>query len=147
MITFVKINKTTMKKINKITLLIAFITLSSCANKFKYFGNDYPETQNAKIYFREADIDQDFEVIGKLYCDFKVNTKDSKIQRIIMNKVKQHGGDGAIFGNLSINSVGSVTSTVGASKGFGKRTRVGGSISSSKDKQKDHMEINVIKFK
>ena len=136
-----------MKNRYKIVLLLTIITLSSCANKFKYFGNDYPETQNAKIYFREADIDKDFEVIGKLYCDFKVNTKDYKIQRIIMDKVKAHGGDGAIFGNLSVNSVGSVTSTVGASKGFGKHTRVGGSVSSSKDKQKDHMEINVIKFK
>ena len=66
-----------------------------------------------------------------------------------MNKVKQHGGDAAIFGKLSVNSVGSVTSTVGASKKFGKHsgTRVGGSVSNSKDKQKDQMEITVIKYK
>ena len=136
-----------MKNISKIVIFTMALFLSSCANKFKYFGNDYPETQNAKIYFREADIEKDFEIIGKLYCDFKVNTKDSKVQRIIMDKGKKHGGDGAIFGNLSVNSVGSVSSTVGASKGFGKRTRVGGSVTSSKDKQKDQMEITVIKFK
>jgi|TARA_B110000014_G_scaffold19432_1_gene12583 hypothetical protein len=136
-----------MKNISRIAILTMVLVLSSCANKFKYFGNDYPETQNAKIYFREADIEKKFEVIGKLYCDFKVNTKDSKVQRIIMDKVKKHGGDGAIFGNLYVNSVGSVSSTVGGSKGFGKRSRVGGSVTSSKDKQKDQMEITVIKFK
>ena len=130
-------------------LIIFFLMLSGCANKFKYFGNDYPETSGAKIFFREADIDKDFEVIGKLYCDFKINTKDSKIQKTIMKKVMEHGGDAAIFGQMSENRVGSVTSTVGASKRFGKRnsTRVGGSVSSSNDKRKDQMEITVIKYK
>jgi hypothetical protein len=136
-----------MRNMKRLAVVMVLLFLSSCANKFKYFGNDYPETQTAKIYFREADIEKEFEVIGKLYCDFKVSTKDSKVQRIIMDKVKKHGGDGAVFGDLRVNSVGSVTSTVGASKGFGKRTRVGGSVSSSKDKQKDQMEITVIKFK
>ena len=130
-------------------LLLLCIVLTSCANHFKYFGNSYPETNEAKIYFREADIDRDFEVIGVIYSDFKVSKKDTKVQAKIMNKVKQHGGDAAIFGQLTVNSVGSVTSTVGASKKFGKKngTRVGGSVSNSKDKQQDQMEITVIKFK
>ena len=66
-----------------------------------------------------------------------------------MKKVMEHGGDAAIFGQMSENRVGSVTSTVGASKRFGKRnnTRVGGSVSSSNDKRKDQMEITVIKYK
>lgn len=136
-----------MKNISKITFLLLVVALSSCANKYKYFGNDYPATQSAKIYFREADIDKQFEVIGKLYCDFNVNKKDYKVQRKIIEKVTKHGGDAAIFGNLSVNAVGSVTSSGGGSIGFGKKARVGGSVSSSKDKQKDHMEITVIKFK
>ena len=133
----------------KAVLMISFFFLMSCSNHFKYFGNTYPETSAAKIFFREADIDKDFEVIGVIYSDFKVNMKDTKVQKKIMNKVMQHGGDAAIFGQLTVNSVGSVTSTVGASKRFGKKngTRIGGSVSNSKDKQKDQMEITVIKFK
>ena len=46
------------------------LLFSSFGNQFKYFGNDYPESNVPSIYFREADIKQDFEVIGKLYCDF-----------------------------------------------------------------------------
>jgi hypothetical protein len=138
-----------MKSSLYLSIVFLFLTVSSCANKFKYFGNDYPETEDVKIYFREADIDKEFEVIGKLYCDFKINTKDRKIQNTIMKKVMQHGGDAAIFGQMSENRVGSVSSTVGASKRFGKRngTRVGGSVSSSSDKRKDQMEITVIKYK
>jgi len=138
-----------MKGFSKIVILALTMVLTSCGNQFKYFGNDYPETYDAKIYFREADINQDFEIIGKLYCDFKVNTKDSKIQKKIMDKVKKHGGDGALFGDMAVNTVGSVTSSVGASKRFGKKngTRVGGSLSKSKDQLKDEMVITVIKFK
>lgn len=137
------------KTIYKWILVIGFFSLISCANHFKYFGNSYPETEEAKIFFREVDIDKNFEVIGVIYSDFKVNMKDTKVQKKIMDKVKQHGGDAAIFGKLSVNSVGSVTSTVGASKKIGKHsgTRVGGSVSSSKDKQKDQMEITVIRYK
>jgi hypothetical protein len=105
----------------KLVLMISLLSLMSCSNHFKYFGNTYPETSTAKIFFREADIDKDFEVIGVIYSDFKVNMKDSKVQKKIMNKVMQHGGDAAIFGQLTVNSVGSVTSTVGASKKFGKK--------------------------
>lgn len=138
-----------MKNIKFTSLVIVIITLTSCGNQFKYFGNDFPETDNAKIYFREVDIENNFEVIGKLYCDFKLNTKDQKIQRKIMTQVKKHGGDGALFGNMSENTVGSVTSSVGASKRFGKRNgaSIGGSISKQKDKRKDQMVITVIKFK
>jgi hypothetical protein len=138
-----------MKSSLYLSIIFLLLTVSSCANKFKYFGNDYPQTDGAKIFFREADIDKKFEVIGKLYCDFKINTKDRKIQNTIMKKVMEHGGDGAIFGQLSTSTVGSVSSTVGASKRFGKRngTRVGGSVSSSNDKRKDQMEITVIKYK
>ena len=138
-----------MKFSHYLCIFFLLVTLSSCANKFKYFGNDYPQTNDAKIFFREADIDKEFEVIGKLYCDFKINTKDRKIQNTIMKKVMAHGGDGAIFGQMSENTIGSVSSTVGASKRFGKRngTHVGGSVSNSSDKRKDQMEITVIKYK
>ena len=66
-----------------------------------------------------------------------------------MSKIEKHGGDGALFGDLSKNKVGSVTSSVGASTRVGKRngTRVGGSVSKRKDQQKDEMIITVIKFK
>ncbi|NRA93243.1 MAG: hypothetical protein HRU26_11265 [Psychroserpens sp.] len=138
-----------MKYFRITSVIMMLISLTSCSNHFKYFGNDFPETENAKIYFREIDIEHDFEVIGKLYCDFKTNTKDQKIQKKIMTQVKKHGGDGALFGNMSENTVGSITSSIGASKRLGKRngTRIGGSISKQKDKLKDQMVITVIKFK
>ena len=131
-------------------ILLAFpLMFSSCANHFKYFGNSYAPTQNAKIFFREADIDKPYEVMGKMYCDFKVNMKDVNVQKKIMNKVKANGGDGAIFGDMTEKVVGSVTTSAGASKKIGGKRglRVGGNVSKSSTKDKDKMEIIVIKYK
>lgn len=128
------------------TLLLS-VAFTGCANKYKYFGNTYEPTQNAKIYFREGDIDQPYEVMGKLYASFKTDTRDSKVQRKIMDKVKQHGGDAAVFGEMSIHVAGSVTSGAGVATQTGKKSSVGGGSSTTRNLEKDEMEITVIKFK
>ncbi len=137
------------KTLQVISVVLVLLVFSSCSNKYKYFGNTYPPTQNAKIYFREADIDKPYEVIGKIYSDFKIGVKDEKVQEKIMRQVEKHGGDGAIFGDLHKRKTGSVTSSVGGSTGTGKkrRGRVGGSVSSKKNKEKEQIEVQVIKFK
>ncbi len=137
-----------MKRLYVLLLLfMVTISITGCSNKFKYFGNTYDPTKNAKIYFREGDIDQPFEVMGMLYASFKTDTRDSKVQRKIMEKVKQHGGDAAVFGEMSVRVAGSVTSGSGAATKAGKKSAVGGSVSTTKNLEKDEMEITVIKFK
>jgi len=127
-------------------LTITTLFLAGCANGFKYFGNSYAPTQEAKIYFRESDIDQPYEIMGRLYASFKTNMSDTKVQRKIMTKVKQHGGDAAIFGEMGIRTTGSVSSTTGGSTKVGK-VRVGTSGSTTKAIEKDQIEIVVIKYK
>ena len=137
-----------MNRLNPIIFFVFFtVALTGCSNKFKYFGNTYEPTKNVKIYFREGDIDQPFEVMGKLYASFKTDTRDSKVQRKIMDKVKQHGGDAAVFGDMSVHVAGSVTSGSGAATQAGNKSVVGGSVSTTKNLEKDEMEITVIKFK
>lgn len=137
-----------MNRLKQIPLLVFFtVSLSGCSNKFKYFGNTYEPTQNVKVYFREGDIDQPFEVMGKLYASFKTDTRDSKVQRKIMDKVKQHGGDAAVFGEMSVHVAGSVTSGSGVATQVGKKSTIGGGASTTKNLEKDEMEITVIKFK
>ena len=121
--------------------------LAGCANNFKYFGNSYPPTQYAKIYFRESDIDKPYEIMGTLYATFDTNTKDEKVQRKIMDKVRQHGGDGALFGEMFTKKTGAVAATTGGSTKAGKKGRAGGSVSKVKDTEQDQLEIKVIKYK
>jgi hypothetical protein len=130
-------------------LCVLFIGVSGCSSKFKYFGNTYPPTSQAKIYFRESDVEKPYEVMGHMYTSFKTSTHDTKVQRKIMDKVQSHGGDGAIFGDMTVRSTGSVSASAGVAKQVGKKknTVVGGSTTSSKNVEEDDMEIIVIKFK
>jgi len=79
---------------------------------------------------------------------FEVNTKDLKIQKNNVY-VKQYRGTGALFGNIAVNTVGSFASSVSATQRFEKKngTRIGGSVSNSKNQQKDKMLSTRIKFK
>lgn len=134
---------------NKTLLLIPglLILFAGCANNFKYFGNSYAPTQNAKIFFRESDIDKPYEIMGTLYATFDTNAKDEKVQRKIMEQIMRHGGDGAIFGEMFSKRTGAVATTGGGSTKVGKKGRAGGSVSRVKETQEDQLEIKVIKYK
>lgn len=134
-----------MKK--QILFLFISIALLSCSSGVKYLGNSYTPTENVKIFFNTSDIDKPYEVIGKVYLDVEENTKDEKIQNMILNKAKEHGGDAVIMGNLQVIRSGSVSGTAGGSTGVGKNSRVGGSTKKTKATNNLRMEIDVIRYK
>ena len=134
-----------MKK-NLFFLFSAFL-LFSCSSGVKYLGNSYPSTQQVKIYFNKSDIDKSYETIGKIYLDVEEKTKDEKIQNMILNKAKDHGGDAVIMGNLQTVRSGSVTGGAGASTRVGKKSSVGVGSNKSKVTNNLQMEVEVIKFK
>lgn len=132
----------------KKSIVFAFILLFifSCSSGVKYLGNSYPESENVKIFFSKTDIKKPFEVIGKVYLDVEENTKDEKIQKMIIDKAKKNGGDAVIMGDLKIVRSGSVTGGGGASTRVGKKTTVGGGTSKSKNTNDIRMEVEVIKY-
>lgn len=132
---------------NQYLILFISLALISCSSGVKYLGNSYPVTENVKIYFSKADIDKPFEVIGKVYLDVEEKTKDEKIQNMILNKAREHGGDAVILGDLQVVRSGSVSGTTGGSTGAGKKSRIGGSAKKTKTTNNLRMEIEVIKYK
>ena len=130
---------------NTLISLLTLTLISACSSGVKYLGNSYPSTQNVKIYFSKADIDQPFELIGKVYLDVEEKTKDEKIQNMILNKAKQHGGDAVIMGDLNVVRSGSVTGGSGVSTGSGK-TRVFGGAKKNKTTNNLRMEVEVIRY-
>ena len=136
-------------KIMKKTLLIFILIplLYSCSSGVKYLGNSYAATQEVKIYFNKADIENPFELIGKVYLDVDEGTKDEKIQNMILNKARANGGDAVIMGDLQVVRSGSVTGGGGASAQTNKKIRIGGGAKKNKTTNNLRMEIDVIKFK
>lgn len=134
-----------MKRLNLI--LILSVLLLSCSSGVKYLGNSYPPTQDVKIYFTKGDIDKEYEVIGKVYLDVEEKTKDEKIQNMILNKAREHGGDAIILGNLNVVRSGTVSGGAGASTKVGKKSSVSGGSRKSKTTNNIRIESEVIRFK
>ena len=126
--------------------IILLLLLTSCNSGIKYLGNSYPATTDVKIYFKESDIKEDFELIGKIYLDVEEKTKDEKIQKMIVDKAKKHGGDAIILGDLQTVRSGSVSGTAGGSTRVGKGGVVGGSTKKSKNTNNVRIEAQVLKF-
>jgi hypothetical protein len=129
-----------------VIILLSFVFLS-CSSGVKYLGNSYPATETVKIYFSKSDIDEPYEMIGKVYLDIEENTKDEKIQNLILNKAKQHGGNAVIMGDLQVVRSGTVSGGSGASTNAGKNVRIGGGAKKTKTTNNLRMEIEVIRFK
>jgi hypothetical protein len=52
-----------MKEVKLVIILSAL--LFSCGDRIIYYGRSYPPTQQADIYFRESDVTEPNEIMGK----------------------------------------------------------------------------------
>lgn len=132
----------------KLILSRAFllIFLLSCSSPVKYLGNSYPATTNVKIYFNTQDIEKSYETIGKIYLAIAEDTKDSKIQQLIIDKAKSHGGDAVIMHDLNRVRSGSVSGGAGVSTRAGKKSTVGVGSRKTKATNDLTMEVEVIRY-
>lgn len=102
-------------KTHNLLLLFALLLLSSCANKIIYFGREYPATANVDIYFRESDITEPNEAMGKLTYEVSAKKRSDKVQQKITDQVKKKGADAIVFDDISITTTGARTGGTGAS--------------------------------
>jgi len=139
--------QTVKKQINIVIVLLFVGTLYSCSSPVKYLGNSYSPTTDVKIYFNTKDVGQPYEIIGKIYMDIAEDTKDSKIQKMIIDKAKKHGGDAVIMGNLQRIRSGSVSGGTGVSTRAGKKSSVSAGGGKTKVINNLTMEIDVLMYK
>jgi hypothetical protein len=115
----------------RLLLWIPVLMLSSCGNKFIYYGREYTPTQNVDIFFREVDVAEPNEIMGKVTLEMSAKKSSDKIQRKLMNRAKSKGADAIIFDNISLTTTGSTSGTAGvgtAKRGwffgiFGSKTK------------------------
>ena len=132
----------------KISHVIAVLVLviASCGNPYKYLGKSYAPTPEADMFFREADVPEPFEIMGKLEVEMPDSRSTEKIQRKVMQIAASKGADAVMIDNFDFTTGGFTSGTVGGGKS-GKRGSVG--VSSSKTKVDKNIQIKatLIKFK
>jgi hypothetical protein len=100
-------------------LTFASILLTSCGNKIIYYGRTYAPVPKTDLYFREVDVKEDFEVMGKLTYEVSAKRKSEKVQARLLKRASENGADVILFDEISLSTTGNTTG--GAAAGVGKR--------------------------
>jgi len=122
---------------NRFIITLTVVILASCSNPFNYLGKTYPPTYNPELFFREQDIQKEYEVMGKLQTEMPGNTNMEKVQRKIMQKAASNGADAVLIDNFDLVTGGFSSGSVGG----GKRGRNGGSVGVSTSKTKVEKDV------
>jgi hypothetical protein len=111
---------------NKSSLIFfaASLVLSSCGNKIIYYGREYQPTENVDIYFREADVSEPNEIMGKVTFEMSARKSSDKVQKKLMKRAKNKGADAIIFDDISLTTTGTTTGAAAAGTA-GKRGFLG----------------------
>ena len=135
-----------MNKIQLFALVVVFAFLASCSSSsFDYLGKSYPPTTNPEVFFRDQDVPQEYEVMGKVLAEVPYNKKLKYIQSKIENVARQNGADAILFSDINIRSTGSTRASGGASKGG--KVSIGGGVSKTKDNEVKQVEATLLKYK
>jgi hypothetical protein len=105
--------------------------LTSCGNRIIYYGRSYQPTQQVEIFFRESDVGEPNEIMGKVVYEVSARKSSEKVQNKLMNEGRKKGADAILFDDISLTNTGSKTggAAAGATKGggflgiFGSRTK------------------------
>lgn len=126
--------------------IIVVITASCSKSSFDYIGKTYPPTTDPEIFMRDQDVEQDYEVMGKVIAEVPYNKKLKYVQNKVMNVARQNGADAVLFSDVGIRSTGYSKASGGGSTG-GRKGRIGGNVSKVKDNEVKTIEAVLIKYK
>jgi ABC-type branched-subunit amino acid transport system substrate-binding protein len=128
-------------------ILISFVAIATaCNNKIIYYGRTYTPTDSVEIYFRESDIAEPNEIMGKVTYEVTAKRSSDKVQHRIVERVKEKGADAILFDEIALTNTGS--STGGAVAGAGKRRGFLGIFGSKTKYTKGQMiKATLVKYK
>lgn len=133
-------------KFSNVVLLFASVLFFSCGNQVIYFGRQYPETTHVDIYFRESDITEPNEIMGKLTYEVTAKKTSDKVQAKLTEHVRKKGADAIIFDDIALTNTGSTTAGAGAGSG-GKRGFFGIFGSKTKYEKGQQIKATLVKYK
>jgi hypothetical protein len=120
-------------KMLRIPVLLSLMALGSSCNRVIYYGRSYPETTNPTLYFRESEVAEPFEEMGKATMEVSARRRSEHIQNKFVRKAESKGADAILFDDITLTNTGSTTggAVAGAQVAhtglfglFGSRTKI-----------------------
>ena len=84
--------------------MILFVT--ACGSDVDYLGDSYPPTSHVDVYFSEADIIEDYVVMGHATAE---GDEAEALKEKLTEKARESGADGIVFEELDRVKTGDVT--------------------------------------
>ena len=129
-----------------LSLLLAAFLVTGCGNKIIYYGRSYQPTNNVDLFFRESDLKEQFEVMGKATYEVSSKKNSDKVQRDLVSRVRKKGADAIIFDAIDLTTTGSATG--GAAAGASKRGGFLGIFGSkTKYTRGQQIKVTLVKYK
>jgi len=127
-------------------LFLVLLLATACSNKIIYYGRTYPPTQTVDIFFRDSDITEPHEIMGKVTYEVTAKRSSDKVQEKIVERVKEKGADAILFDEITLTNTGS--STGGAAVGTGRKRVFFGIFGSKTKYSKGQMvKATLVKYK
>lgn len=133
-----------MKRYSFYCLLI--ILLASCSDRIIYYGRSYPATGNVDLYFRESDVSEPHEIMGKATLEVSAKKSSDKVQARLEERARKKGADALIFDDISLTNTGSKTGGAAAGTG-GRRGFLGIFGSKTKYSKGQQVKATLVKYR
>jgi hypothetical protein len=135
------------KTFQTIVVLSLIVILGGCSkSSFDYLGKTYtPPTTNPEIFFRQQDIPEKYEVMGKVMAEVPYSKNLDYIQKKIETVAREHGADAILLSDVEIRKTGYTSGGGGVSK-RGK-VNVGAGGKKTSDTEMKSLEATLLKYK
>ncbi|MCU0419104.1 MAG: hypothetical protein MUC38_05540 [Cyclobacteriaceae bacterium] len=133
-------------RMSKVFILFSAVVLFSCGNRILYYGRAYTPTEKVDIFFRESDVAEPNEIMGKATLEVSSKRNSDKVQAKLIRRAKKKGADALIFDDISLTTTGAATG--GAAAGVGRRRGFLGIFGSkTKYSRGQQVKATLIKYK
>ena len=129
--------------------VVLLLALAACT-KIDYIGDEYPPTEHVDMYFSEADIEVDYQIMGRMIATAGDYVSSSKMQKKILEEARKKGADGVVILGLDRYQSGEsyqYNETTETKKKTGGSKTVTSASSSTSVEEKKKIEALFIKYR
>ena len=89
-------------------LVLSVLFVAACA-KIDYIGQSYPPTTHVDLYFSDADIREDYQVMGHVIAQANEGISIENLQKQLETKAREKGADGIVIHGFDRIQTGETT--------------------------------------
>ena len=122
-----------------VSLLAFVLFVGACAERgVDYVGTSYSPTIHVDLYFSEADVEEDYVVMGRAIARAGTRASTKRLQEKLLQEAREKGADGVIILDFDRVPVGELTNenTIGTT-----------TTSTTSVKMEKRIEATFIKYK